>query len=49
MVACKPLREYNNNQEKIKKFCLEEKKEAKLRQQALIPGPTSTPTGEQNL
>ena len=53
MIACKSLREYNNNQEKIKKFCLEEKRRGKLRQQALIPGPssipTSTPTGEQNL
>ena len=50
MVACKSLREYNNNQQKIKKFCLEEKR---LRRQALIPGPSSiptpTPTGEQNL
>ena len=53
MVACKSLREYNNNQEKIKKFWLEEIRQAKLRQQALIPGPssipTSTPTGEQNI
>ena len=44
MVACKSLREYNNNQEKIKKFCLEEKRQTKLRQQALIPGPSSLPT-----
>ena len=43
MVACKSLREYNNNQEKINKFCLEEKRQAKLRQQALIPGPSSIP------
>ena len=31
MVACKSLREHNNNQEKIKKFCLEEKRQARLR------------------
>ena len=30
MVACKTVREYNNrNQEKIRKFCLEEEKAAK--------------------
>ena len=32
MVACKSLREYNNNKEKIKQFCLEEKRQMKQRQ-----------------
>ena len=52
MVACKSLREYNNNQEKIKKFCLEDQRQARLRQQALIQGPnsfpTTTPMGDQD-
>ena len=52
MVACKSLREYNNKQEK-KQFCLEEKRQAKQRQQALKQGPSSastkTPLGDQHL
>ena len=53
MVACKSLREYNNNEEKIKKFCLEEKRRTKQRQQSLTQGPnTSTikvPDGDNEL
>ena len=41
MVACKSLREYNNNKEKIKQFCLEEKRQMKQRQEQLTQG-TST-------
>ena len=53
MVACKSLREYNNNKEKIKQFCLKEKRKMKLRQQQITQGPstsaTNTPGGENNL
>ena len=35
MVACKSLREHNNNKEKIKQFCLEEKRQMKQRQEQL--------------
>ena len=44
MIACKPLREYNRNQEKLKKICLEEKKRAQQKQRSLIAGPSSTKT-----
>ena len=43
MVACKLLREYNKNQEK-KEFCLEEKRRAKQKQQALIERPSTSAT-----
>ena len=43
MVACKLLREYNNNQEK-KQFCLEQKRRAKQKQQALIQRPSTSAT-----
>ena len=43
MAACKSLREYNNNKEKIKQFCLEEKRQMKQRQEQLNQG-TSTAT-----
>ena len=50
MVACKSLREYNNNKEKIKQFCLEEKRLKKLKQQQLLQGSSNThqktPDGE---
>ena len=50
MVACKSLREYNNNKEKIKQFCLEEKRQMKQRQEQLKQGTstatTSAPSGE---
>ena len=50
MVACKTLREYNNNKEKIKQFCLEEKRQMKQRQEQLNQGTstatTSAPSGE---
>ena len=53
MVACKSLREYNNNKEKIKQFCLEEKRQMNQRQQQMTHGPsnsaTKTPGGENNL
>ena len=52
MIACKSLREYNNNKEKIKQFCLEEKRQMKQRQQQMTRGPsttaTKTPDGENN-
>ena len=50
MVACKSLREYNNNKEKNKQFCLEEKRQMKQRQDQLKQGTstatTSAPSGE---
>ena len=50
MVACKTVGEYKRNQEKIKQFCLEEKKRA---QQAAQPGPSTsthqTPSGDTQL
>ena len=53
MVACKSLREYNNNKEKIKQFCLEEKRQMKQRQQQMTQEPstsaTNIPGGENNL
>ena len=53
MVGCKSLREYNNNKEKIKQFCLEEKRQMKLRQSQLAQGPstssTKAPDGESKL
>ena len=36
IVACKSLREYNNNKKKIKQFCLEEKRGAKQKQLSLM-------------
>ena len=53
MVACKSLRKYNNNKEKIKQFCLEEKKRAKQKQLSLMQGPSTsslkTPHGDKEL
>ena len=53
MVACKSLIEYDNYQEKIKQFCLEEKRRAKQKQQSLTQGhsssTTKTPTGDGEL
>ena len=34
MVACKTVGEYKRNQEKIKKFCLEEAKQKKIQEQS---------------
>ena len=52
MVACKSLREYKRNQEKIKQLCLEVKKRAQQKEQSLIQGPSSSkttiPSGEQD-
>ena len=31
-VACKTVREYNRNREKIRKFCLEEKRQLQMRE-----------------
>ena len=53
MVACNSLREYNNNKEKIKQFYLEEKGQAKQKQQQIFQGPSTsesrTPDGKDNL
>ena len=53
MVACKSLREYNKNKQKIKQFCLEEKRQMKQRQQQMTQetstSATNTPGGENNL
>ena len=50
MVACKSLREYNINKEKIKQFRLEEKRQMKQRKEQLKQGTstatTSAPSGE---
>ena len=53
MFASKSPREYNNNQEKIKQFFLEEKTRAKQKQQSLTQAPSSsttkTPTADRDL
>ena len=42
MVACKSLREHNNNKEKIKQFCLEEKRQMKQRQEKMTQRPSTS-------
>ena len=43
MVACKTVGEYKRNQEKIRKFCLEEKAEQARQQEARVKQARSTP------
>ena len=48
MVACKTVGEYKRNKEKIRKFCLEEEKAAKLTARTSFPqGPSSSHTQHQ--
>ena len=48
MVACKTVGEYKRNKEKIRKFCLEEEKAAKLTARTSFPqGPSSSHTQQQ--
>ena len=53
MVACKSQREYNNDKEKIKQLCLEEKTRAKQKQLFLMQGPSTSslrlPQGDKEL
>ena len=56
-VACKTVREYNRNREKIRKFCLEEKKQLQAQEKdqeqrrdettASPSGPSTSPTQQQ--
>ena len=50
-VACKTVREYNRNREKIRKFCLEEKRQLQMRemeQATPVDESTTDPAGTSN-
>ena len=49
MVACKTIGEYRRNQEKIKKFCLEETKKAKQNSQSVAIGSHPTTNKPQEI